>query len=206
MNKKFFDLPTAKQRAMINAAMYIFSKNSYKKSPTSEIATAAGVSKGLLFYYFKNKKELYLFIVDICVKLTVKTLKEYGCYEETDLFEAMHKGLQAKLNIMRHYPYITEFIQKAFYEKDPELQPDLHNRFDAHMNQQYRKFNILFDPKHFIEGLDLSMMYQQMQWTVQGYIWEKSHSHKLTTQSIEEIGQEFKKLIDFWKSIYARKG
>jgi len=40
----------------------VFSQNSYKKSPTSEIADAAGISKSLLFHYFYNKRELYLFL------------------------------------------------------------------------------------------------------------------------------------------------
>lgn len=31
----------------------------------SEIADAAGISKSLLFHYFRNKKELYLFLWDV---------------------------------------------------------------------------------------------------------------------------------------------
>ena len=64
MNPKFFALPEEKRRAIINAGYRVFSQNSYKKSPVSEIADAAGISKALLFHYFHNKKELYLFLVD----------------------------------------------------------------------------------------------------------------------------------------------
>ena len=62
MNKKFFALPIQKQEAILNAGFCVFSQNSYKKSPTSEIADAAGISKSLLFHYFYNKRELYLFL------------------------------------------------------------------------------------------------------------------------------------------------
>ena len=58
MNEKFFALPEEKQQAIINAGYRVFSRNSYKNSPMSEIAEAAGISKSLLFYYFHNKKEL----------------------------------------------------------------------------------------------------------------------------------------------------
>ena len=51
MNEKFFSLPIEKQEAIINAGYRVFSENSYKKSPMSEIADAAGISKSLLFYY-----------------------------------------------------------------------------------------------------------------------------------------------------------
>ena len=56
MNEKFFALPIQKQEAILNAGFCVFSQNSYKKSPTSEIADAAGISKSLLFHYFYNKK------------------------------------------------------------------------------------------------------------------------------------------------------
>ena len=47
MNEKFFNLPIEKQERIINAGYRVFSQNSYKKSPMSEIADAAGISKSL---------------------------------------------------------------------------------------------------------------------------------------------------------------
>ena len=70
MNEKFFSLPEEKQKAILNAGYRVFSRNSYKKSPMSEIASAAGISKSLLFYYFHNKKELYLFLWENCPRIT----------------------------------------------------------------------------------------------------------------------------------------
>ena len=46
----------------------------------SEIAPEAGISKSLLFHYFRNKKELYLFLWENCAKITIKYLTEYGAY------------------------------------------------------------------------------------------------------------------------------
>ena len=56
MNEKFFSLPAEKQQAILNAGYRVFSRNAYKNSPMSEIAEAAGISKALLFHYFRNKK------------------------------------------------------------------------------------------------------------------------------------------------------
>ena len=81
MNEKFYNLPEDKQQKIINAGYRVFSQNSYKKSPVSEIAAEAGISKSLLFHYFKNKKELYLFLWDTCAKVTLEYLEKYGCYE-----------------------------------------------------------------------------------------------------------------------------
>ncbi|MGM9948116.1 TetR/AcrR family transcriptional regulator, partial [Floccifex sp.] len=55
MNEKFYSLPIEKQKTILNAGYRIFSENTYKNSPVSQIAKEAGISKSLLFYYFKNK-------------------------------------------------------------------------------------------------------------------------------------------------------
>lgn len=70
MNERFFSLPAEKQQTIINAGYRFFSQNSYKNSPMSEIAAAAGISKSLLFHYFRNKKELYMFLWDRCRRIT----------------------------------------------------------------------------------------------------------------------------------------
>ncbi|NON62385.1 TetR/AcrR family transcriptional regulator [Acidianus sp. RZ1] len=45
---------------IVNAAKEIFSKRGFNETSMQEIASAAGVSKGLLFWYFHNKDELIL--------------------------------------------------------------------------------------------------------------------------------------------------
>ena len=80
MNEKFFSLPEEKQQAIINAGYRVFSQNSYKNSPMSEIAEAAGISKSLLFHYFRNKKELYLYLLEYAAEITFTYLNDYRCY------------------------------------------------------------------------------------------------------------------------------
>lgn len=53
MNEKFFSLPGEKRRAILNAGYRVFSHNSYKNSPMSEIAGQAGISKSLLYMLYK---------------------------------------------------------------------------------------------------------------------------------------------------------
>ena len=121
MNEKFFSLPEEKRQAIINAGYRVFSQNSYKNSPMSEIAEAAGISKSLLFHYFYNKKELYLFLWDKCAETTIEFLTRYECYGQKELFECMERGMRAKMEIIRLYPDMANFTIKAFYEQDIEI-------------------------------------------------------------------------------------
>lgn len=48
---------------IFDAAAEIFTRKGYHKTTVEEIAAAIGVSKGTIYYYFKNKEELYLAII-----------------------------------------------------------------------------------------------------------------------------------------------
>ena len=202
MNERFFSLPEEKQQAIINAGYRVFSQNSYKNSPMSEIADAAGISKSLLFHYFRNKKELYMFLWDKCAEITIEYLTRYGCYEQNDLFESMERGMKAKMEIIRLYPNMANFTIKAFYEKDPNISTAVQESYHKYFNLKADKTLMNINPKQFIEGLDVTMMYREMYLASEGYIWEMVQRNNI---DMDEMERGFTRLIAFWKSIYLRK-
>ena len=60
INEKFYMLPKEKQQIIINAGLECFGQYGYQKANTERIALKAGISKALLFHYFINKKNFYL--------------------------------------------------------------------------------------------------------------------------------------------------
>ena len=202
MNEKFFSLPEEKQLAIINAGYRVFSQNSYKNSPMSEIAQSAGISKSLLFHYFQNKKELYMFLWDTCADTTIDYLTRYGCYGQSELFESMERGMKAKMEIIRLYPDMGMFTIRAFYEKDPEICRAIQDSYHKYFNLKSDMTRLNLDPSQFIPGLDVPMMYREMYWASEGYLWE---TVQRGTIDFDQMEQEFRKLLAFWKSIYLRK-
>lgn len=202
MNDKFFSLPIEKQEKIINAGLRVFAQNSYKKSPMSEIADEAGISKSLLFHYFYNKKELYLFLWEKCAQVTLEYLQKYDCYGENDVFEIMHRGLKAKAHMMRRYPDMGRFTLKAYYEKDENVCQEIQESIAKYGSFQNNVKRLKMNPEQYISGIDLKMMYQDMYWASEGYIWEKMQNGEV---NVDEMEQEFAKMIDFWKFVYLRK-
>lgn len=141
MNDKFFKLPTEKQQRIINAAYKVFSKNSYKKASMSEIAAEGGISKSLLFHYFTNKKELYLYLWTTAMKMTQKAISNYSVLKTSDFFEMLKRSLLAKCSLMREYPHIGAFSLNAYYEEDSEI----FYAMDGYMLQKYRSGEIVPD-------------------------------------------------------------
>lgn len=149
MNERFYALPPEKQQAIINAGYRVFSQNSFKNSPMSEIAAEAGISKSLLFHYFHNKKELYLFLWDKCAETTIEFLTRYGCYGQTELFESMARGMRAKMEIIRLYPDMGNFTIKAFYEKDAGISAAIQESYHRYYNLKADKTRLNLDPSQF---------------------------------------------------------
>ncbi|MCH5205195.1 MAG: TetR/AcrR family transcriptional regulator [Oscillospiraceae bacterium] len=204
MNEKFYSLPEEKQQKIINAGFLVFSQNSYKKSPMNEIADCAGISKSLLFHYFRNKRELYLFLWDKACKITIEYLTEYGCYEPTDLFEMMERGMRAKIHMMTKYRSMTAFVLKAFYEKDPEVSPAIHDSYQKYFDIKAQGALSRVDPNDFVDGFDLNMMYREMYLASEGYLWEIIQwDGELDVQKLEK---DFEDMLKFWKKIYLKKG
>ena len=202
MNERFFSLPAAKQQAIINAGYRVFSQNSYKNSPMSEIAAAAGISKSLLVHYFCNKKELYLFLWDKCAETTVEYLTRYGCYGQTELFESMERGMRAKMEIVRLYPDMGNFAIRAFCDKGAEICAAIQDSYRKYFNLKADKTRMNLDPAQFIPGLDVAMMYREMYWAAEGYLWEMVQRGSV---DIEQMEKDFMNLMAFWKSVYLRK-
>lgn len=202
MNEKFFSLPEEKQQEIAEAGFRVFSENSYKKSPVSQVAEEAGISKSLLFHYFHNKKELYLFLWDKCAAVAIDYLERYGCYEQNDLFQMMERGMEAKIALMKRHPRLGTFVLKAFFEKDPEVRPAIQKRFQKLMDFKALKTLRNLNPDDFIPGIDLEQMYRQMYWAAEGYLWELVQQGEL---NVEQMERDFREMLTFWKQVYLRK-
>ena len=201
MNDKFYALPKEKQDRILNAGFRVFSKNSYKKSPMNEIAAEAGISKSLLFFYFRNKKEFYLFLMKTAEELTAKYVLESGCYKELDIFEMMYKGLLAKAEMMRVYPDMSTFALKAYYEEDEEIHEDIRKIVEPYRKLSTNTALPPLNPDNYKEGLDLTMMYQNMYLASEGYLFQMQNNGKI---DIDKIIEDYRKLINFWKQLYLK--
>ncbi len=129
-------------------------------------------------------------------------LEEYGCYEQTDLFEMLYRGMQAKIRLMYRYPYIGSYAMKVFYERDPEVCTEIQERYKKYRDMKAASTLLNLDPKQFREGIDLSMMYQEMYLASLGYLWEFMQNEEL---DVEKMEADFTKLFEFWKKAYLRE-
>lgn len=203
MNDRFYALPEEKQRRILNAGYRVFSENSYKKSPVGEIALAAGISKSLLFHYFRNKKELYLFLWDEAAQLTRQYLAEIRIPTGGNLFDYLQAGMEGKLLLMADYPDLAAFTLRAFYEKDPAVAADIAGSYNKLVSESNDRLLDSLNPEDYLPNLDLQMLYREMYWASDGCVRSLLLQQPADTHTMR---REFTALIDFWRSVYLRKG
>lgn len=67
LNKKIRD---ERKEQILNAALRIFARKGVGSTKVSDIASAAGVSHGLVYQYFKSKEEIFETLVENAIELT----------------------------------------------------------------------------------------------------------------------------------------
>ena len=120
MNDKFFDLKKEKQDRMINAALKVFAVNGYKHASTDDIVAEAGISKGLLFHYFGSKLGLYSFLHDYSVRFMKLELTTGISSSATDYFDIRKQIEFAKMQVLKNYPYMQQFLDRCATENVSE--------------------------------------------------------------------------------------
>ncbi|KIL79295.1 TetR/AcrR family transcriptional regulator [Bacillus badius] len=107
--------PQAKKEFILQVAIEEFAKNGYEKTSTDVITSRAGISKGLLFHYFKSKKNLYLYLVSyVSERLTEKTLAVIDHIQSNDFFERIKEAVLLKQQALSPYKQEAQFLMDVF--------------------------------------------------------------------------------------------
>lgn len=194
MNPKFFKLPAERQDLIRNSAMMEFGTGTFKKTSADAIAKRAGVSKSLLFHYFKDKRELYLYlfqyVIDECVQKYIDKTYEDG---ETDFFRALEKGHRVKMDLVRRMPGMFRFVMRAYYEHDSVLTPRLRQKLDALLAQTIDGFLARMDLYKFKDGVDPKCVIRLILLASEGMLAETG---ACTVAEIDALFVEYKRYAD----------
>lgn len=107
---------TEKQENIILVALHLFAENGYAATPTSKIAKKAGVSEGLIFRHFGNKKGL----LKVIMENTQKEINDMfrGIFNEENPKMVLKKVIQMPLTIKPEQYDYWKFQYKLRWETD----------------------------------------------------------------------------------------
>jgi TetR/AcrR family transcriptional regulator len=133
--------PQEKKDLIIKVAIEEFVKNGYEKTSTDIITRRAGISKGILFHYFKSKKNLYLYLVNYVKDLlTEKTMKALSEIQSDDFFERIKKIVLAKQKVTAEYLQEAQFIMDAFINPPAAVKKEMEEIIKKHYETYQEDF------------------------------------------------------------------
>ena len=181
MNEKFLELPEEKKLKIINASFEVFSQNDYKHASTENIAAKAGISKGLLFYYFQNKRMLYTFLFELANNQVLNYVVDSHMCQITDFFELCEYAGERKYQMMQKSPYIMDFIVRAFYSQHETVSEDINKKVESQTSAIYGTYFRNIDLSKFRDDVNPKDIYQMLTWMADGYM----HDRQRTGQCVE---------------------
>lgn len=202
MNERFLLLPPQRQDAIRNAAMKVFAESGYDHASTLEIAREAGISKGLLFHYFRNKRELHLSMYRYCTGLVADELDRRRLNEEQDFFALLLHSQQVKTEIMTRHRHLFEFLIRAYREEDPALRNDLATVDADLVPESLAAFLARVDRSRFREDVDVERLLTMLRWCADGCMRE--HFQKPVVDP-DAINRDFAEVLTMLRQLLYRK-
>ena len=125
-SQTFFNLSEEKREAIVKVALDEFSRFDYSSASISRIVRKTGIAKGSFYQYFQDKKDLYLYLLN----LISETKKTFVCQAfppeaKMDFYEYLNWLFDSSIEFDRTYPILSRLSYRAFYGnssfRDPEI-------------------------------------------------------------------------------------
>ena len=165
--KMFLELNKEKRTKIIEISINEFSKYGYENSSTNRIVQNANISKGSLFKYFKNKDELYFYILDFVIQeLMANMLQEMSTLPK-GLFERIIKYSELEFIWYANHPNKCKLIATAFTKTDTEVYRKVEARYGLEGQNIY--YELLKDVDISILSCEKEKALDILKWFLTGF-------------------------------------
>jgi TetR/AcrR family transcriptional regulator len=107
---------TDSRREILRVAEEIFASRGYAATTTREIAEAAGVTKGLLFYHFQNKQQLYLTVIEQVVQSLTQLAVPERQIAGMDRFDHVRAFLEGWTEFQAEHPSAIKILTRELMD------------------------------------------------------------------------------------------
>lgn len=205
MNGSFEKLAEEKKRRIINAGFNEFAKEGYKKASTNIIVEEANISKGTLYYYFKNKKTLYLYLIEYGISFLLKEFVEKIDEKETDFIEKYKQIVEKKLLAYRIHPEVFLFFASIYMDNEGTYPVEIKKKIAQVTQEGYEKLYKNLDDDLFREDMEISEQMKMIHWLMEGYqkeLYAEMDFKKNGPEDFEKYWEKFHEFLNSLKRIF----
>lgn len=120
----FFNLTPERQRAIIEAAVWEFAQHPFERASLTKIVERCGIAKGSMYQYFEDKRDLYLYVVDLAYEQKTsyvgRVLAQGG-----DIFSVLEEYYGQSYRFAQDHPLFHQVTSKFWDSKAETLHAEL---------------------------------------------------------------------------------
>ena len=114
-NQTFFNLPEEKREAILNIAIDEFANHNYNSASISRLVAKAKIAKGSFYQYFQDKKELYLYLVEIATQQRLSFIKDNLPATPMGFFPSLRRQFVLSTYFFLSHPALNQVVNRAIY-------------------------------------------------------------------------------------------
>lgn len=192
---RFESLEESKQHKIRQAALEEFAAHGYEKASTNRIVKAAGIGKGMLFYYFTSKQELYEYLVKYSLEFIQSQYLDKVDAGESDLIERLTQLARLKMEAQAENEEVFKFSAAFLQEGEPHLPKELAANIENMKQAGYKLMYEGIDRSRFRKDADPEKVFHLIRWSIDGY--QQELLARLTGQKLAEID-----FAPYWQEFY----
>ncbi|MDH8679453.1 TetR/AcrR family transcriptional regulator [Fusibacter bizertensis] len=122
----FFNLSEEKKQKIMEAALKEFEQNDYDAASINQIVINSGISKGSFYQYFQDKKDLYIYLMNLMVEKKLKYITPAMMNPfEHSFFEVIREMNQSGLMFARENPQYMKIGTRLLKDQNSDIYKEI---------------------------------------------------------------------------------
>lgn len=173
----FFNLKEDKRNKIIHAAIDVFAENIYEHANLSDIIKKAKIPRGSFYQYFEDKKDLYLFILDLMREKKLTYLNPDFTQSDLPVLDLVEKLYIKGVDFALDYPKYVSIFDKLLNNKNQ-------------IYDEIMKDNIAFAIQYYAGLIERDKERNLISHDIDTYTLAKLISNLTTNVTLENLGTD----------------
>lgn len=192
-------LENRRKEAVFDAALDAFGRKGYRHARTDEIAHDAGMSKGLLFYYFGTKQALYLKTAEWLTARVESIVLDEDFWRIDDFFELMLYLTRACRTVVEKFPAAVNFSLGLFYPEHRDASRGLADWFSRQTDAMLDRYLVNVRLDKFRDDVDPRHVMDMLVWLADGWLHQRrSRGQRIDLAAMAQEMEAWCEMLRTW--------
>lgn len=165
----FYNQPIEKQEKIRYVALKEFAEKGYDLASTNQIVDEAQISKGLLFKYFINKEELFVFLLEKKMEKKFHWMNGHNEQLPSDFFEILRWYTLREIEFFKEEPLFFKIIQHVSNQPEHPVCHRILQISKTYSDSIVKKLVQSLPSQSLREGIDVQRALQFIAWVFEGF-------------------------------------